>query len=141
MPSIKENLKKKMREQDLTTSKLSEISGEKFTYIKSVLNGRTQNPGALSLLAIAKSLNCSVEELLTGDPSATTNEHKDLPIENYKLFLESSIMVAAQIEKSGLIIKQSEFISSCNEVYLYALKKKWKEVDPDFVEWYINKSL
>lgn len=141
MPSIKENLKNKMRESNLTTSKLSEKSGEKFTYIKSVLNGRTQNPGALSLLALAKSLNCSIEELITGDPSATTNEHKDLPIENYKLFLAGANMIADLIEKNNIVINQGKFISSCNEVYLYALKKKWTEIDSDFVEWYLEKSL
>lgn len=139
--SLKENLKTKLKEVGMSYSDLGEKSGVKFTAIKNILNGRTQNPGAISLLALAKSLNCSVEELITGDPSATTNKHKDLPIENYKLFLAGAEKIAEFIERNNIVINQGKFIFSINEIYQYALKKKWKNIDPDFVEWYLEKGL
>lgn len=141
MRNIKDTMKKKMREHDFSTSELSQTSGEKFTFIKSILNGRAQNPGAFAMLSLAKSLNCSIEELLTGNPSGTIITNKDYPIENYRLFLDSANKLAQLVQKNNLELAQNKFFKATNEVYEYAIRKKWVKIDPDFVDWYFENNL
>ncbi|MCI6676295.1 MAG: helix-turn-helix transcriptional regulator [Clostridiales bacterium] len=57
-------LRKMMKSRKLTISKLSDQSNIPEDTIKSIRSGKTKNPGIQTIIRLADSLDCSIDELI-----------------------------------------------------------------------------
>lgn len=139
--NLQENLRSRIKASGMSTPEIVQKAGLNISAVKNILSGRSTNPSGNTLIGLSQALGCSIEELITCNETSNPLKNKDLPVENYKLFLDGAALIANYLEQEKIVIPQSEYIRYVNEVYQYSLMKKWKRVDADFVKWHLSISL
>lgn len=82
-----ENVKKLKKEKGLTNESLSERSGISAGTLNKLLSGATADPKLSTLSALAKALNCSLDEMLTGSKpeSSIRSSAEEALLEKFRL--------------------------------------------------------
>jgi transcriptional regulator with XRE-family HTH domain len=138
---LQEQIRTRMEAQDLTIYALEKKAGIKRSAARNILQGLSKKPGGEVLLAIAKALDCRIEDLLGEDHEKATITKTSTPKANYqwneKLCLDSVKAVAKQLGDRELNFEQ--VLAIIKEVYRYSIKKNSDKADIDFVNWLVNK--
>lgn len=71
-----QKIKKLRKEKGLTLEAFAKTMGLDTSYIWGVENGRTKNPSVEKALAIANALGVTVEDITSGENTATSHELK-----------------------------------------------------------------
>lgn len=133
---LKKTISKKLTEQGLSIRELERRAGLAQSCINNIMLGRTKSPTLEIAGAIAKELNCTLDELLGTPPP------KKVPfIWNSKLYTLSSSYVAEFLNKSPVPPTCLEEILNCTkEIYNYCAMKNNYKFDKKFAEWSCEKS-
>ena len=130
----------------LSISALERKAGLRINVARNILRGQSKRPTAETLHAIANAMECTVQDLLGVQKEVFPSQVKR-PAES-GLFLESPealneslqcILKVIQENNYKLTVKQTLLL--LEEVYAYTLKKTPPKVDPDFVEWFVKRTI
>jgi transcriptional regulator with XRE-family HTH domain len=135
--TIVNNIKKQLNAKNMSAAELERRTGIPHAVVN-ILHGRSKNPSLKTAQAIAKELGCSLEELISDNPSpvATTTNAWNATL--YKACFEAVFNCLQELKLQPKFHEVSEFI---NETYNYTLGSKTTTVDLHFVAWFIKKSL
>lgn len=153
MSALQQKLKVILADQDLSISELERRAGLKPSAVRNILSGQSKNPTAETLLALARTLGCSIEELLdvkseikesNSRPEGRPDSDKTSPIiENLHFLQKVTNEVIAVVEKNynNRHITLKDMTDFFRETYKYSLKNTYPEVDLKFADWVISRRL
>ncbi len=153
--NLQEQIKTRVKDKELTIAELERQSGLKVGAVLNIMNGRSANPGIEFVAAIAKTLNCSVDELIKSTTSASRlqqttelNEdtHNNKPVAwNAELYKDCTNKVEDYLKSKNLkpdsMPDSEKILIFIRDAYLYALEGDETKADPRFIKWLIDKSL
>jgi len=130
----------------LSISALERKAGLKINVARNIVRGQSKRPTAETLQAIANAMDCTIQDLLGVQKEVFPSQDKHTPEKSLCLehpnLLEDSlhcILKIIQENKCRLTVKQTLLL--LEEVYAYTLKKEPPKVDPDFVEWFVKRTM
>ncbi|WP_039456241.1 helix-turn-helix domain-containing protein [Candidatus Jidaibacter acanthamoebae] len=146
LENLKEQIKQRMSERNLTASSVEKKSGLKISAVRNILNNKSTNPGMETLVAIAKTLECSVDALL-GNQSASSvyastknqiTRSSEKHIWNFKLYNGTLQAVEKIIAQKHLTLTLEQMLHLIQEVYIYSLNEENPKVDTRFANWMVE---
>lgn len=147
---IKNNIKKFLSAANVSVRELEKRAGLKSSTIQNILLGRSKNPTIKVLQLIAKELNCSIDNLISGDPKISEilpifkQNNKIRLIKapwNGKLFIDTSIMVNKMCLEKQIKPTNDKAFLCITEIYNYSANASHNNPDPKFAEWIIERFL
>jgi transcriptional regulator with XRE-family HTH domain len=145
MTPIAQQIDVRMKAKDLSIMSLETKAGVKPHAVRNILTGKSKNPSAVNLQAIADVLRCSVKDLLTAptllEEEVTHPSLEDLLQEKYaNLSLMGDCIAAIEetLKNKHKTVTNAQFLTSVREVYLHSLQKTPPKVNKEFAEWFID---
>jgi transcriptional regulator with XRE-family HTH domain len=142
MNTLQKQLKEKLEERKMTVTALEKSAGLKRSAVHNILRGRSKKPSAEILHAIARILNCTIDELLDVNTVASSNSQSDtrshLPI-NSRLYAEAAKIADKIFSDKKMAPSQSLALSFIEEIYLYTLQSGLQNIDLKFSIWLADK--
>lgn len=145
---LKEILRKKMAEANLSAHALEKNAGLKRSAVQNILYGKSKKPSAEILGAITKVLGCSISDLL----GETNNKpaHNKIPLSpadddnnvlDANLYAEAVKVANIIFETHNIIPNKQSALNFINEIYQYSLTNNKNEIDFNFAAWLAKRSL
>lgn len=145
---IAQQVQIRMKAKRLSIPELENQAGLKTHAVRNILRGKSKNPSAVNLQAIADVLGCSVKDLLA-TPEVLENESQTASLEEVlqatyskydkkHLFPEVLKTVEALVQKQKKDLTVEQFLTCVREIYLHSLQKDPTNVDMDFAEWFLG---
>ena len=109
-----------------------------------VLSGHSKRPAIDIVQAVARILECTVDDLLQGmniftdDKSGKKREEILEPPYNAGLLSETVKLIDLKISKGKHKLTIHQALTCVEETYLHSLRKGLNKVDKDFAEWFIG---
>ncbi len=135
---MQNNIKKHLTAQNMTAAELERRTGIPHAVVN-ILHGRSKNPSLKTVQAIAKELNCSVEDLLAEDIVAVTAQAKTKQTWNAELYQQVFLAVMQCVQQLSLQPNPQQMANWLTEVYEYALGSPEQKVEQRFVQWLLGK--
>ena len=135
---IQQQIIHKMKQQNLSASALEKKAHLKRGIISSITRGISSNPSAQTLIALSKTLGCSIDELLH-DTNLTLDPSSDTDPFDSKLFIDAANILHNLITIQNKSLPVVQAIAMIKEVYLYSKNKNISSIDTDFAKWLIHK--
>jgi transcriptional regulator with XRE-family HTH domain len=125
---------------EINQAKFADSAGVSRNHMLKVLSGDTNNPGIKTVVAIAKRLNCSLDELV--GYKSTQNTHSDLLSKdlhlNANLLNNSFDYILAYIQKNNLKPNINAFITALDNIYEYSFRRNLSHPDLKFSKWILS---
>jgi transcriptional regulator with XRE-family HTH domain len=137
--ALQKNLRHQIEEKKISVHSLEKRAGLKPSAIQNILRGKSKRPAAELLFAIAKELDCSVEQLIQEEKNFLTPQAEVAKQWHPDLFKDSLEKVQLNLSHMGLDLSKDEVLKIVDEVYLYSIKGSCTEADSRFVDWLINR--
>ncbi|MDI9634217.1 helix-turn-helix transcriptional regulator [Geitlerinema splendidum] len=145
MMTIAQQIDVRMKAKDLSIMSLEAKAGVKPHAVRNILTGKSKNPSAVNLQAIADVLGCSVKDLLT-TPTVLQEEETQPSLEelleakhvNSSLMEECVATIEDTLKKARKTLTNVQFLTCVREVYLHSLQKTSQKVNKEFAEWFID---
>lgn len=145
MNTIAQNVDARMKATGISIMELEAKARLKTHAVRNIVTGKSKNPSAVNLTAIADALGCSIKDLLE-TPKALQQEEDPFSVEELlqENHIHSSLMedcvrsVEALLQKNKKIITTTQYLICVREVYLHSLQKNPPAVNTAFAEWFIN---
>jgi transcriptional regulator with XRE-family HTH domain len=142
---IQTEMKSRMEAKNLGPTDLERRAGLKQSVVRNILNGTSKNPGIESLTAIAKSLGCSLDELIGQEElqnikrnKSDSPKSKEIVTWNAELYQDCTAKVEQHLQTKKRKPSGEQILFFIKEAYLYALKGKETQADIKFIEWLID---
>lgn len=144
--ALQKKIKTYLETNKVSLASFEREAGLKGNVVRNILRGISKKPTAVTMQAIAKVMECTVEELLEGHrehskPRIKYSSEEILPLKSPEL-LDNALQVILNLIKNNhydLTLQQALFV--LEEVYAYSIKKEPPKIDKDFVEWFIKRTL
>jgi len=143
---LQKRLKNYLETTGLSVAALERKAGLKTNVARNILRGQSKRPTGETLQAIAKVMECSVNDLLEGRSSSSRREMgvspHESPMLEYPEILSEALQCILRIAKDNnykLSIHQIGLM--LEEVYSYTMTKNPPKVDKNFVEWFVKRSV
>lgn len=146
--NLQRKIKLYLENTGLSIAALERKAGLKTNVARNILRGQSRRPTGETLQAIACVLGCPLQELVQSHGGAIRTEDSGLPgkvaastVENLDVLNEAfgSILKVIRENDFQVTIQQISFI--LEEVYAYTIQKVPPNIDEDFVEWFVKRSL
>jgi len=129
------NIKERLKRKGITVAEVERRAGLNKTTIQNILLGRSKNPGIEIISALAKELECSIDELIS--PANELKKTKVMKLDWQESVFISAIQYVGHFLKKHAISSSLENVIKCaTEIYAYSLKSKLQNnIDEQFAEW------
>lgn len=140
--SLKYEIEKRISKTECGVSEIERSAGLKPGTLRNILLGRSKNPTISVVVALAKTLGCTIEELVgieTRDDAISKEESKDNSPANIALLRQVSNYLfdnIAKIDPSPSLQEVKDYIL---DMYSYFNSTGKNEIDRNFCDWYIQK--
>ncbi len=148
MSGLQKQIRTRMKAKDLSIAALEREAGLKINAVRNILSGQSKKPSAETLQAIANVLDCSVKDLLEKEISNISDlpysiRHLEVATHEWdaELFNQTIETIQEIFEKKSYIPSVEEALFFIKEIYIYALEKNSKTLDPKFAEWFIERNI
>ncbi|MGB4191891.1 MAG: helix-turn-helix domain-containing protein [Rickettsiales bacterium] len=141
---IQAEMKTRMEEINIGPSDLEKKAGLKESVVRNILNGNSKNPGIESLMAIARTLGCSLDELVGKEELQNLSNQKLAPKQKAivdwdpDLYQDATRQVQSYIHNKSLKLHGEQVLFFIKETYLYSSKTNNTKADSKFIEWLID---
>jgi transcriptional regulator with XRE-family HTH domain len=127
---------------NITIPALERKAGVKTNAVRNILTGRSKNPNIDTLKAIARALECSLEELIASEQTEGNliSETRLAKVEDTTLYVQIVDNVLKEYNKKNIAPTISKLNIVVLEIYSYLHSKK-KAIDVDFIEWMVERNL
>lgn len=124
MTNVGLKLKTMMKERKLSAPKLAERSGVPLGSIKSIINGVSKSPRAVTLEALARAFDCNITDFLSNGPASLNQEElsdkaKDGLIKECLKIVEE----IAENEGISFVDNDERKLTCAKKAYNYAIEK------------------
>ena len=146
MKHFKERITQKLKQSNFTVASIERNAGLGVSVLRNLLRGKSHNPRIETVIALAKALNCTVDDLLA--ETDTSEKAFILPsfIEknsfeekiNYSL-LGKCVSLIESITSDKTPLNYLDFLKLLSEVYFFSLGKKEEIPDRAFALWALEK--
>lgn len=133
----------KTKNMSMTT--LGREAGLKDHAIRNILIGKSKNPNAQTMQAIADVLECTVRDLLVDqglfqedDPAQSKEEFRNKPYQHPKLLIEVVNLVNEKIAHNKKPPTIHQVLTSIEEIYLHSVQKDPPNIDEGFAGWFMK---
>lgn len=135
MQTLQVNIKEKLKKKGITVSEVERRAGLNKTTVQNILLGRSRSPGIDIISALAKELECTVDELIS--PESEVKPSKAMKLDWYDTtFIRATQYVSAFLKKRSINCSLEAVINCATEIYAYSLKANLKDnIDEQFAEW------
>ena len=145
MTAIAQQIDARMKAHDLSIMALETKAGVKPHAVRNILTGKSKNPSAVNLQAIADVLGCSVKDLLAA-PTVLQKEDEHPSLDellqekhaNLPLMTDCVKVIEDYIQQTKKTITTAQFLTCVREVYLHSLQRHPQEANKEFAEWFID---
>ena len=141
--NLKQTIQTFIDEHGLSIAGMERQAGLKVNVIRNILRGQSKRPTAETLQALARTMQCSIQDLLTESPEDKGSLPKPHPSE---LLIEHPALLSQVLEillevaaKKGVLLSFPHITTCMEDIYKYTLRKEPLEVDAAFVDWYVSK--
>ena len=125
---------------------LERRAGLNIGTVNNIISGASTNPTAETLMALATTFDCSIDELL--GRKAKESDKQSLSLNDFQSFkwnkeLFATILSALnkELDKRKITISSDKALTIIHEVYLYSLRKEKDTVEGSLIEWLLDKIL
>jgi transcriptional regulator with XRE-family HTH domain len=134
----------RMKARNISTIEIERQAGLKPHAVRNILRGHSKRPSVDIVHAVARILECTVDDLLQGmniftdDKKGKTRE--EFLDQHYKsgLLAETVKLIDAMMSKEKHNITVHQVLTCVEETYLHSLQKGLSKVDKEFAEWFIT---
>lgn len=143
---IRENILKALNVasyDQINKAKFADSIGVSHENIKKIVSGATKNPGIDTVVAIAKRLNISIDELVGYQPTnkkRATLLSTDLML-NIKLLESTIIYILSYIKEQNLSPNMGMIINIFDDIYHYSHAKNLDHPHDKFATWILKSTL
>ena len=143
---IKQRLKLRLDQMDMSASSLEQKAKLSSGAVRNILLGRSKNPTINTLMAIARVLGCTVNDLAEEiSPSIPAFDKIKPDKEAFPwqpdLFVKVLHTVDAHLKKRNYRANLDEFLFFAKEIYVYCMQDKNGTLDEKFTHWLIDKNI
>ena len=140
--TLRGNLRARMKALNLTPASCEKKAGLRPSSLQNILQGRSRNPTVALLLQTAKTLGCSLSDLLGDGPDQSkspTFEAEDtwLP----ELYQEAVRAVLDACQTQDLKPSRAALLKAIDDTYTYCVRYKKTSLDPHFADWSLNHAM
>lgn len=134
----------RMKAKDISTIQIEREAGLKAHAVRNILRGHSTRPGVDIVQAIARILNCAIDDLLQGQNIFTEDKkaknREDIETQPYHpgLLIEAIKLVDKLVAKRKQKLTNHQALTCIEETYLHSIQKGDGKVDKDFAEWFIE---
>ncbi len=138
----------RMKALNISIRELENKAGVKTHAVRNILRGKSKNPSAVNLQAIADFLGCTVKDLLDIPEALQEDDESEsldeIPIKKYVEYAKTELMpntvrvVNTLLQQSNKEITVEQFLLYIRKVYLRSLQRNSYEVDLKFAERFKN---
>lgn len=140
---------KNIQDSHISIGKLEKQAGLKRNSIRNIIDGRSKNPSIETLMSIAAIMGCSLDNLVSDNPSDFLNQNQENKIItkhlwDKKLFEETLNLTQNIVTENNSQISFEQMLEFIQEIYLFSVGKEdstEKTVDKRFAKWIVEKSL
>jgi transcriptional regulator with XRE-family HTH domain len=144
---LQKNIKKHLQKKNISVTELERRAGLRHAVIN-IMHGRSKNPSAKITFAIAKELDCSVEDLFTDEEiltpvkvSQTTEDKTDnTPTWDARILTECVSMINQKISQQKSSPNLDLVLSWVRQAFCYAKSEPSNKVEERFIDWLITNS-
>lgn len=140
---LAKKIKEKLEETGLSTTAFEKKAGLKRGALQNILGGRSKHPRIDMLTAIARELNCSIEDFIEDLPEET-RFIPETPLTEWdkNLYLKTLEFVSKSLKYTPSSVSKKDILESVEEIYVYSSKGgKKQNIDKHFAEWFLQKKL
>ena len=143
---LQKRIKNYLDATGLSISALERKAGLKINVARNILRGQSKRPTAGTLQAIASAMECTVQDLL-GVKKETFGSETRRPVdssfvvENSEMLVESLQCILKIAKNNDCKFTLQEVLLILGEVYTYSMKKNSPQIDKDFAEWFIKRTI
>lgn len=130
----------------LSVAALERKAGLKTNVARNILRGQSKRPTGETLQAIAKVMECSVQDLLEGRSSSSRGEmgispHESPFLDYPEILSEVLQCILKTIKDNNYKMTVHQIALMLEETYAYTLTKSPPQVDKNFVEWFVKRTV
>lgn len=146
MSYLQQQIQARLESKDLTIHALEKKAGLKRSAARNILRGFSKKPSAEALTAIAKALDCSIDDLVGPESYSLASVAKATsPLKgnhqwNEKLYLDATKLVSKCLVDKKIDLKFEQVMLLVDEVYKYSIVQSSDKADQIFVNWLIKKN-
>jgi transcriptional regulator with XRE-family HTH domain len=136
-------IKEKMSELGISVHALEKQAGLKRSAVQNILHGRSKNPSANILHAVAKILGCNINDLLahpdTGQTTHTETQKTSAEPFNLTLYAEAAHIAQNTLKDHPTPLGTEESLRYIRELYQYSVDTQLPRIDKNFATWLAGK--
>lgn len=141
--ALAKQLSARMKAKNINVTALEREAGLNTHAALNILRGKSKEPSAKILYAIANVLGCTIPDLLDNkeifQPTETTNADLfNAPYDNPHLLQEVITVVNDKVKNEKVQLTRQQAITCVEEIYLNSLQRNLETIDPEFTEWFFG---
>jgi transcriptional regulator with XRE-family HTH domain len=144
--NLQRKIKVYLESTGLSVAALERQAGLKTNVARNILRGQSKKPTGETLQAIAAVMECSIQDLLQG--GGGSGQMKDYtppklsPVVEYpELLNEALCCILKTAKNNGYKLTLQQITLILEEVYAYTIKKAPPNIDMDFIEWFVKRTI
>ena len=138
--SVAKKIREKIEEQHLSVQAFERKAGLKIHAVHNILSGKSTKPSIDVLIAVAKTLGCTVNDLVSEEDEKLPQQKKKLvKYTNLKLMAQTLSYLATEFENVEKGLDVSDIDNAIQEIYAFCEKNKGGAFDEGFANWWVTK--
>jgi transcriptional regulator with XRE-family HTH domain len=141
---IAKQIHARMKAKNISTIEIERQAGVKPHAVRNILRGNSKRPSVDIVYAVARVLNCTVDDLIQGmniftdDKKGETRE--ELIAQTYKagLLAETVKLIDAKVNQGKHNLTVHQVLTCVEETYLQSLQKGVQKVNHEFADWFLQ---
>jgi transcriptional regulator with XRE-family HTH domain len=142
---IQNQIKTRLEKMNLTPTAFSKKAGLSESATRNIVYGRTANPSIEYMIAIAKSLDCSVNDLIgdtTNQPFKKVSNNSNVTRSwNYELYQDCLSAVSSYLQLKDHKLNYDQVMFFVKEAYIYSIEGSSNKADPKFIKWLVDSNI
>ncbi len=143
---LQKRIRNYLETMNLSVTAFERKAGLKTNVVRNILRGQSKKPTGETLQAIAKVMECNIQDLLEGTSALHREEigvspHESPMVQFPEILTEILQSVLNITQKNEYKLSVYQTLRVVEEIYSYAIKKDPPHVDMDFVEWFLERTV
>lgn len=144
--SLQLQLRRRLQDKGISANALERRAGLKPSAVQNILQGKSKQPAATLLQAIADELDCSVMDLLGDVVHQDSSEFASIPQEkeistsdwNSAMYIEALHTVEKLLTEKNIEFTKDLILKYADEIYKYSMHGDSNSIDIHFATWLVD---
>ncbi len=143
---LQQEIQERMVDKNLSVAGLEKKAGLRMSAVRNILRGQSKRPSAEILQAIARTLECSITDLIgeeqakVDSPSIANN--KSIRFNNPQLLANATEMVTKLLSSRQHNLTLQQVLHLVEQIYSYsAQNSQSNDIDTKFANWVVEQAV